>query len=125
MNESILNINVGKPPQYHLDRAARFMETLERGEQPDAYFAIGFADLDQFLSIFTPHCWDALAILRQNGPMTIAELAQRARRTPQGIDADMKKLIEWQAVVQDEQGRIATPYAEIVVDVCLPQRKAA
>jgi hypothetical protein len=37
----------------------------------------------------------------------------------------VEKLIEWQAIVKDEQGRIIAPYSEIVVDVLLPQRQAA
>ena len=35
---------------------------------------------------------------------------------------DVEKLIEWQAIVKDEQGRIIAPYSEIVVDVLLPHR---
>jgi hypothetical protein len=37
----------------------------------------------------------------------------------------VEKLIEWQAIVKDEQGRISAPYSEIVVDVLLPQGQVA
>ena len=37
------------------------------------------------------------------------------------VQGDVEKMIEWQAVVKDEQGRLIAPYSEIVVDVCLPQ----
>ena len=68
MSERILNVKIGKPPEYHLERASRVMESLERGEQPEPYHAIGFDDMSQFLSIFTPRCWKALAILRKAAP---------------------------------------------------------
>jgi predicted transcriptional regulator len=125
MNERILHVEVGKPPEYHLERAARMMEALERGEQPEPYHAIGFADLRQFLAIFNPYRWEALAALREGGPMTVAELARRVRRDDKNVRGDVEKLIEWQALVEDEQGRLIAPYSEIVVDVCLPQREAA
>jgi len=37
----------------------------------------------------------------------------------------VEKLIEWQAIVKDEQGRIINSYSEIVVDVLLPLRQTA
>ena len=125
MNERTLHVKVGNPPEQNLERAARMMEMLERGEPPEPYFAIGFASMGQFLTLFTPRRWEALATLREGGPMTIAELAQRLRRDYKNVHGDVEKLIEWQAIVKDEQGRIIAPYSEIVVDVLLPQRQAA
>jgi len=43
MNERTLHVKVGNPPEQNLERAARMMEILERGEPPEPYFAIGFA----------------------------------------------------------------------------------
>ncbi len=125
MNERTLHVKVGNPPEQNLERAARMMEILERGEPPEPYFAIGFARMSQFLTLFTPRRWEALAALREGGPMTIAELARRLRRDYKNVYGDVEKLIEWQAIVKDEQGRIIAPYSEIVVDVLLPQRQAA
>ncbi len=125
MTEHILHVKVGKPPEYHLERAVRTMETLERGERPEPYFAIGFSDMGQFLAIFTARRWEALAALRGGGPMTIAELARRVRRDYKNVHGDVEKLIEWQVVVKDEHGHVIAPYSEIVVDVCLPHEQAA
>ena len=125
MNERTLHVKVGNPPEQNLERAARMMEILERGEPPEPHFAIGFARMSQFLTLFTPRRWEALAMLREGGPMTIAELARRLRRDYKNVHGDVEKLIEWQAIVKDEQGRIIAPYSEIVVDVLLPQRQAA
>ena len=125
MNERTLHVKVGNPPEQNLERAARMMEILERGEPPESYFAIGFACMSQFLALFTPRRWEALAALREGGPMTIAELARRLRRDYKNVHGDVEKLIEWQAIVKDEQGRIIAPYSEIVVDVLLPLRQTA
>ena len=93
MNERTLNIKVGKLPEKNLERAVRIMESLDRGEQPEPYFAIGFASMAQFLRIFTPRRWQALAMLREQGPLTIAELAQQLQRDYKNVHGDVEKLI--------------------------------
>ena len=35
------------------------------------------------------------------------------------------QLAEWQAVEKDDKGRVFAPYSEIIVDVRLPQVRAA
>ena len=125
MSERILNVKVGEPLEYTLARTAQTMEALERGESPTAYFGVGFSDVGQFFAVFTPKRWDLLAALREGGPMTIAELARRVKRDYKNVHGDMEKLVEWQAVEKDDRGRVFAPYSEIVVDVRLPQGRAA
>jgi hypothetical protein len=38
---------------------------------------------------------------------------------------DVEKLTEWLAVEKDEKGRVFAPYSEILLDVRLPQGRAA
>jgi len=125
MNERILNVKVGEPLESTLARAAHSMEMLERGETPAPYFGVGFSDVAQLFSVFTPRRWDLLAALREGGPMTIAELARHVKRDYKNVHGDVEKLVQWQAVEKDDSGRIFAPYAEIVVDVRLPQGRAA
>lgn len=125
MTERILNVKVGEPLAASLALASMTMEALEQGKPVVPYFGIGFADVGQLFAVFTPKRWDLLAALREAGPMTIAELARHVRRDYKNVHGDVEKLIEWQAVVKDDQGRIAAPYDEIVVDVRLPQKRAA
>ncbi len=125
MSERILNVKVGEPLEANLARAARTMEALDRGETPAPYFGVGFSDVGQLFAVFTPRRWDLLAALRESGPMTIAELARRLKRDYKNVHGDVEKLAEWQAVEKDEKGRIVAPYSEIVVDVRLPQGRAA
>lgn len=125
MTERILNVKVGEPLAASLALASMTMEVLEQGKPVVPYFGIGFADVGQLFAVFTPKRWDLLAALREAGPMTIAELARQVRRDYKNVHGDVEKLIEWQAVEKDDQGRISAPYDEIVVDVRLPQKRAA
>ena len=125
MSERILNVKVAEPLEESLARAAGTMEALERGDTPEPYFGVGFADIAQLFAVFTPRRWDLLAVLREGGPMSIAELARRVKRDYKNVHGDVEKLIEWRAVEKDAKGRIFAPYSEIVVDVRLPQGRAA
>jgi predicted transcriptional regulator len=125
MTERILNVKVGEPLVASLALAAQTMEALEQGKPVEPYFGIGFAGVGQLFAVFTPKRWDLLAALREFGPMTIAELARCVRRDYKNVHGDVEKLIEWQAMEKDDQGRILAPYDEIVVDVRLPQKRAA
>jgi predicted transcriptional regulator len=125
MTERILNVKVGESLSASLSQAAQAMEALEQGKPVTPYFGIGFADVGQFFAVFTPKRWDLLAALRETGPTTIAGLARHVRRDYKNVHGDVEKLIEWQAIERDEQSRIVAPYDEIVVDVHLPEQRAA
>lgn len=125
MSERILNVKVGEGIETGLVHAAQVMEALNRGDRVAPYFGVGFDDISQMFAVFTPRRWDLLAALREGGPMTIAELARRVNRDYKNVHGDVEKLIEWLAVEKNEQGRVYAPYAEIVVDVRLPSRRAA
>lgn len=125
MKAQVLQVKVGKPLESSLERAAQMMIALERGETQEPYFGIGFADMGQFLAVFTPRRWAVLAVLRETGPLTVAELARRVHRDYKNVYSDIEKLREWRVVLKDEQGRIQAPYTDLVVEVCLPQKAAA
>ena len=125
MSERILNVMVAEPLESSLARAARTMEALEHGDTPAPYFGVGFSDIGQLFAVFTPRRWDLLAVLREDGPMTIAELARRLKRDYKNVHGDVEKLAEWQAVEKDEKNRVIAPYSEIVVDVRLPQGRSS
>jgi predicted transcriptional regulator len=125
MSESILNVKVGEPLELSLARAVQTMEALEKGETPAPYYGIGFSDIGHMFAVFTPRRWDLLAALRESGPMTIAALARLLKRDYKNVHGDVEKLSEWQAVEKDEQNRVFAPYSEIVVDVRMPQGRAA
>jgi predicted transcriptional regulator len=125
MSRRILNVKVGEGIETNLGRAVSAMATSQRGEKPKPYFGIGFQDIGQLFAVFTPRRWDLLAALREAGPTTTADLARRVKRDYKNVHNDISKLIEWHAVEKDDRGRIFMPYAEIVVDVRLPELTAA
>ncbi len=125
MNQNILTIKVGTSVQSSLALAQQMLERLEVGEEPAPYFGVGFKNVSQMLSVFTPKRWDLLAVLREHGVMSIAELARTLQRDYKNVHNDVERLMEWLAIERDANGKIFTPYSEIVVDVHLPQQKAA
>jgi predicted transcriptional regulator len=125
MSERILTIKVGTGIQSSFALAQQMMERLELGEEPAPYFGVGFKNVSQMLSVFTPKRWDLLATLREQGAMSIAELARTLQRDYKNVHNDVERLMEWLAIERDAQGKVFTPYSEIVVDVHLPQQKAA
>jgi predicted transcriptional regulator len=125
MNQNILTIKVGTSIQSSLALAQQVLERLELGEEPAPYFGVGFKNVSQMLSVFTPKRWDLLAVLREHGAMSIAELARTLQRDYKNVHNDVERLMEWLAIERDANGKIFTPYSEIVVDVHLPQQKAA
>ncbi len=125
MNQNILTIKVGTNIQSSLALAQQMLERLELGEEPAPYFGVGFKNVSQMLSVFTPKRWDLLATLREHGAMSIAELARTLQRDYKNVHNDVERLMEWLAIERDANGKIFTPYSKIVVDVHLPQQKAA
>ena len=125
MSNRILTIKVGTSIQPSLALAQQMLEQLEVGEEPTPYFGVGFKNVSQMLGVFTPKRWDLLATLREHGAMSVAELARTLQRDYKNVHNDVERLMEWLAIERDAQGRVFTPYAEIVVDVHLPQQKAA
>ena len=125
MKNRILKIKVGADIKSTLSLAQQAMEQLSIGETPSPYYGVGFKNVSQMLSTFTEKRWDLLAALRENGPMSIAELARTVGRDYKNVHNDVERLMEWLAVEKNERGKVFTPYSEIIVDVHLPERKAA
>ncbi len=124
-DNQILNIKVRAGISNTLRNAKKTLEAIERGQNAEPYYGVGFEDISQMLSIFTPRRWDLLAWLREQGAMTVAELARQLSRNYKNVHDDVERLMEWLAVEKDEHGKVFTPYSEIVVDVHMPDRKVA
>lgn len=125
MNEDVLQIRVGFPVADSLAAAAETLAAIESGLSPAHHFGVGFADMGQMLAVFTPKRWELIARLREIGPVSVAELARQLGRDYKNVHGDVEKLAEWLAVERDESGKVFVPYAEIVLDMRLPDRAAA
>lgn len=121
----VLHLTVGEPMSVSLVRAASAMKAAKQGKRIQPYFGIGFEDVGSLFSVFTPKRWELIGALREGGAMTIAGLARQLKRDYKNVYSDCERLIEWTAIEKDESGLMFAPYNEIVVDMKLPDRRAA
>ena len=121
----VLNVKVGESLQDPGARAAASMKAIQRGERAALYFGVSFGEIGQMLAAFTPKRWELIAILREAGPLSVAELARRLERNYKNVHTDVAQLIEWMAVERGDDGLVSVPWSEIVVDMKLPERAVA
>lgn len=125
MTDPILHVHVAEPVTDSLAKVAEIMEALERREPVTPYCSIGFADMNELLAVLTPRSWQIIRVLRQQGALSSSELARRLGIEAQQIAQDIRILLDWHLLHQDEDGRISAPYSKLVVDVKFPSAKAA
>ena len=121
----VLNVKVGKSVKEAGARAAATMKAIQRGERTALYFGVRFGEIDQMLAAFAPKRWQPIAMLREAGPLSVAELARRLERNYKNVHTDVAQLIEWMAVERGDDGLVSVPWSEIVVDMKLPERAVA
>ena len=121
----VLNVKVGESLQDPGARVAATMKDIQRGEPTPSYFGVSFGEIGQMLAAFTPKRWELIAMLREAGPLSVAELARRLERNVKNVHTDVAQLIEWMAVERGDDGLVSVPWSEIVVDMKLPQRAVA
>ncbi len=124
-NNAVLHLTVGDPVAASFARATAVMKAAKQGKPTQPYFGVGFDDVGELFSVFTPKRWELIGALREGGAMTIAELARQLKRDYKNVYGDCERLIEWMAIEKDENGLVFAPYNEIVVDMKLPDRRAA
>ena len=125
MKEKVLCVYVGEPESTMRDRTLAIAKALDAGKDVEPYVSIGFALTEQMLSVFTPERWRLVGVLRETGPLTVAELARRLGRHYRNVHADCKRLEEWYVVERDESGQVSVPWEEVRVDIHLPGQVAA
>ena len=121
---NVLHLTVGKPMKAGLARVAIAMKAVRQGKPAQPYFGVGFEGVGELFSVFTPKRCELIGALREDGAMTIAELARRLKRDYKNVYNDCERLIEWMAIEKDENGLVFAPYNKIVVDMKLPDRRA-
>jgi len=124
-NNAILHLTVGEPMEASLARVTAAMKAAKQGKRIKPYFGVGFNEVGELFSVFTPKRWELIGALRESGATTVAELARRLKRDYKNVHNDCERLIEWMAIEKDENGLVFAPYSEIVVDMKLPDSRAA
>ena len=105
----VLNVKVGESLHDAGTRAIAAMRAAELGRPLAPYFAVSFSQVGQLLSAFTPRRWELIAVLREAGPLSVAELARRLGRHYKNVHTDVAQLIEWMAVERDGDGLVHVP----------------
>lgn len=121
----VLHLKVGETLAQAGARAAATMKAVQRGETPPIHFGVGFEDVGQMFAIFSPKRWELIGALREAGPMTVAQLARHVGRNYKNVHGDVQQLTEWMAVERGDDGRVSVPWGSILVDMKLPQSRAA
>ena len=122
---NVLHLTVGEPIEASFSRAAAAMKAARRGKPGKPFSGVGFSGIAEMFSVFTPKRWELLGELRQSGAIGISELARRLKRDYKNVHLDCERLIEWMAIEKDENGLVFAPYSEIVVDLKMPDKRAA
>lgn len=122
---AVLHLTVGETMEVSLARASAAMKAVKQGKSAKPYFGVGFDDVGEMFSVFTPKRWELIGALRESGATTIADLARQLKRDYKNVYNDCERLIEWMAIEKDENGLVYAPYSEIVVDMILPDKRAA
>jgi len=124
-DNTVLHLTVGEPVSASIARASATMKAARQDKPAQPYFGVGFDDVGELFSVFTPKRWELIGALRKGGAVTVAALARQLKRDYKNVYNDCERLIEWMAIKKDENGLVFAPYAEIIVDMKLPDRRAA
>ena len=116
----VLNVKVGESLQEAGARAAATMKAVQRCQSTAPYFGVSFSEIGQMLTAFTPKRWELIAMLREAGPLSVAELARRLERNYKNVHTDVAQLIKWMAVERWDNGLVSVPWSKIVMDMKLP-----
>ena len=125
IHNAVLHLTVGESMDASFTRAAAAMKAAKQGKRVKPYFGVGFDEVGAMFSVFTPKRWELIGALRESGATTVAELARQLKRDYKNVHNDCERLIEWMAIEKDENGLVFAPYSEIVVDMKLPDSRAA
>ena len=122
---AVLHLTVGEPMEASFARATAAMKAAKHGKRVKPYFGVGFDEAGKMFSVFTPKRWELIGALRKSGATTVAALARQLKCDYKNVHNDCERLIEWMTIEKDENGLVFAPYSEIVVEMKLPDSRAA
>jgi predicted transcriptional regulator len=93
-----------------LDRFEAGWNRLLEGRKLAELHVLTLEDLPRFLATLTPARWRLLDRLRQEGPLSIYQLAKRLERNYKNVHTDVSRLIELGLIERAEDGRVSVPW---------------
>jgi predicted transcriptional regulator len=88
---------------------------------------LNFEDAGSFFGKLTERRWALMHVLQGQGPMSVRELARRAKRDVRRVHDDVEVLAELGLVERTDNGGVACPFEDVHIDMRLTaaQQRAA
>ena len=93
-----------------LDRFEAGWNRLSEGRKLAELHVLTLEDLPRLLATLTPARWSLLARLREDGPLSIYELAKRLARDYKNVHTDVARLIELGLIDRSGKGAVSVPW---------------
>jgi predicted transcriptional regulator len=93
-----------------LDRFEAGWNRLAEGRKLSELRVLTLEDLPALLATLTPARWSLLARLREDGPLSIYELAKRMARNYKNVHTDVSRLIDIALIERGTDGRVSVPW---------------
>ena len=114
--QRILEIKIQSESEARKDSAKRFIDAWNQGKYAGEYLT--FASPARFFEIINARRWELVTTLQRLGQTSIRHLARQVGRDVRRVHDDVKVLIEYDIIEQNESG-VSVPYAEIHADFTL------
>lgn len=86
------------------------------GERQGAF--VSFPSVELLWKVITPKRWELLRLVCGAGPLSIREIARRAKRDVKSVHGDVQALLK-AGILDRSEGGIVFPYDEVRVDFVL------
>jgi predicted transcriptional regulator len=93
-----------------LDRFEAGWNRLTEGQKLAELRVLTLEDLPRLLAALTPARWALLGRLREDGPLTIYQLAKRLARDYKNVHTDVSRLIELGLIERSADARVSVPW---------------
>jgi predicted transcriptional regulator len=93
-----------------LDRFEAAWNRRVEGRRAKPLYVLSIADLPLLLRTLTPARWELLERLRDDGPLSIYELAKRVERDYKNVHTDVTSLAHIGLIERAADGRVRVPW---------------
>jgi len=104
-----LEIMVGESDRSVLENWGHVLDSVLKNNTVAPYFSVGFTNMAQFGSVFTPKRRELVEALKTSEPLTIYALAKQLNRHYRNVHKDVTALMEWTVIEKDEENKVFVP----------------
>ena len=118
-----LTIQVGESLDDALQDFGQTLQAVIDGREVIRHCGVGFENMAQMGSVFSPKRWELVEMLKKTGAQSIYALAKRLNRHYRNVHQDVSLLSEWMVIEKDVSGKVFVPWDEI--DIQWPLQRLA